>query len=67
MIKAEGRNPVYEALKAHRVLKLKIAREVEKEKKDTANYRLVKSLLPKSISQTRLNLKASLKRVTTKE
>ena len=33
MIKAEGRNPVYEALKAHRALKLKIAREVEKEKK----------------------------------
>jgi 23S rRNA (guanosine2251-2'-O)-methyltransferase len=33
MIKAEGRNPVYEALKARRVLKLKIAREVEKEKK----------------------------------
>lgn len=33
MIKAERRNPVYEALKAHRVLKLKIAREVEKEKK----------------------------------
>ena len=33
MIKAEGRNPVYEVLKAHRVLKLKVAREVEKEKK----------------------------------
>ena len=33
MIKAEGRNPVYEALKASRALKLKVAREVEKEKK----------------------------------
>lgn len=33
MIKAEGRNPVYEALKAHRVLKLIVAGKVEKERK----------------------------------
>lgn len=33
MIQAEGRNPVYEALKAHRAVKLMVAREVEKEKK----------------------------------
>jgi 23S rRNA (guanosine2251-2'-O)-methyltransferase len=33
VIQTEGRNPVYEALRARRVLRLKIAREVEKEKK----------------------------------
>jgi 23S rRNA (guanosine2251-2'-O)-methyltransferase len=33
MIQVEGRNPVYEALKAHRAVKLMVAREVEKEKK----------------------------------
>lgn len=33
MIKTEGRNPVYEAVKAHRVIKLLIARKVEKERK----------------------------------
>lgn len=33
MIQVEGKNPVYEALRARRVLRLKIAREVEKEQK----------------------------------
>ena len=44
MIQAEGRNPVYEALKAHRVLKLMVAREVEKERKVQLIMELSKAL-----------------------
>ena len=44
MIKAEGRNPVYEALRTHRAFKLMVAREVEKENKIKQILKLSKAV-----------------------